>query len=77
MVVHFCRDEGRPTFEEFAQRLVALRIHLFILVSGSGLSWSLPAPFLQCDPALTPRLGSGVLAGPLRIDEEFQKYLVS
>ena len=31
-----------------------------------------PAPFLQCDPALTPR-GSGVLADPLRIDEEFQK----
>ena len=31
-----------------------------------------PAPFLQCDPALTP-WGSGVLADPLRIDEEFQK----
>ena len=31
-----------------------------------------PAPFLQCDPALTPR-ASGVLADPLRIDEEFQK----
>ena len=31
-----------------------------------------PAPFLQCDPALTPGV-SGDLAGPLRIDEEFQK----
>ena len=31
-----------------------------------------PAPFLQCDPVLTPG-GSGVLADPLRIDEEFQK----
>ena len=31
-----------------------------------------PAPFLQCDPALTPG-GSGVLADPLGIDEEFQK----
>ena len=31
-----------------------------------------PAPILQCDPALTPG-GSGVLADPLRIDEEFQK----
>ena len=31
-----------------------------------------PAPFLQCDPVLTPG-GSSVLADPLRIDEEFQK----
>ena len=31
-----------------------------------------PAPFLQCDPALTPG-GSGVLSDPVRIDEEFQK----
>ena len=31
-----------------------------------------PAPFLQCDPALTPG-GSGVLSDPMRIDEEFQK----
>ena len=30
------------------------------------------APFLQCDPALTPGC-SGVLADSLRIDEEFQK----
>ena len=28
-----------------------------------------PAPFLQCDPHLTP----GVLADPARIDEEFRK----
>ena len=31
-----------------------------------------PAPFLQCDPALTPGC-SGVLADPVRIDEEFRK----
>ena len=31
-----------------------------------------PAPFLQCDPRLTPR-GSGVLADPARIGEEFRK----
>ena len=31
-----------------------------------------PAPFLQCDPALTPGV-SGVLSDPVRIDEEFQK----
>ena len=31
-----------------------------------------PAPFLQCDPALTPG-GSGVLSASMRIDEEFQK----
>ena len=35
-----------------------------------------PAPFLQCDPVLTPG-GSGVLADPLRIEEEFPKSLVS
>ena len=32
----------------------------------------LPAPFLQCKPHLTPG-GSGVLADPARIDEEFRK----
>ena len=32
----------------------------------------LPAPFLQCQPHLTPG-GSGVLADPARIDEEFPK----
>ena len=32
----------------------------------------LPAPFLQCEPQLTPG-GSGVLADPARIDEEFRK----
>ena len=31
-----------------------------------------PAPFLQCHPHLTPD-GSGVLADPARIDEEFRK----
>ena len=30
-----------------------------------------PAPFLQCEPHVTP--GSGVLADPARIDEEFRK----
>ena len=32
----------------------------------------LPAPFLQCEPRLTPG-ESGVLADPARIDEEFRK----
>ena len=31
-----------------------------------------PSPFLQCAPRLTPG-GSGVLADPARIDEEFRK----
>ena len=31
-----------------------------------------PAPFVQCEPHLTPG-GSGVLADPARIDEEFRK----
>ena len=31
-----------------------------------------PAPFLQCDPLVTPG-GSGFLADPGRIDEEFRK----
>ena len=31
-----------------------------------------PAPYLQCEPHLTPG-GSGVLADPARIDEEFRK----
>ena len=31
-----------------------------------------PSPFLRCDPRLTPG-GSGVLASPDRIDEEFRK----
>ena len=35
-----------------------------------------PAPFLQCKPHLTPG-GSGVLADPARIDEEFRKVLAS
>ena len=35
-----------------------------------------PAPFLQCEPHLTPD-GSGVLSGPVRIDEEFRKAWLS
>ena len=35
-----------------------------------------PAPFLQCEPGLTPG-GSGVLANPARIDEELPKGLAS
>ena len=31
-----------------------------------------PSPFLRCDPRLTPG-GSGVLADPAPIDEEFRK----
>ena len=31
-----------------------------------------PAPFLQCEPCLTPG-GSGVLSDPARIDEELRK----
>ena len=31
-----------------------------------------PAPFLQCEPHLSPG-GSGVLSDPSRIDEEFRK----
>ena len=31
-----------------------------------------PAPFLQCEPRLSPG-GSGVLSDPSRIDEEFRK----
>ena len=44
---------------------------MFILTSGLGLTW-FPAPFLQCDPLITPG-GSGVLAEPGRTDEEFRK----
>ena len=36
----------------------------------------LPAPFFQCKPHLTPG-GSGVLAHPARIDEEFRKAWLS
>ena len=31
-----------------------------------------PAPFLQCDPRLTPD-GSGILSDPSQIDAEFRK----
>ena len=54
------------------ERVVAGGSSCSSLTSGLGLSWFLPAPFLQCDPALTPG-GSGVLADPARIDEEFRK----
>ena len=45
--------------------------------SCSSLQWLRPdlvppAPFLQCEPHLTPG-GSGVLADPAGIDEEFRK----
>ena len=39
---------------------------------GSSRSSEWVAPFLQCQPYLTPG-GSGVLADPARIDEEFRK----
>ena len=53
------------------------RILWFILTSGLGLICPFPpplppVPFLQCKPHLTPG-GSGVLADPARIDEEFRK----
>ena len=49
-----------------------VRIHLFIQKKWLRPELVPPAPFLQCDPALTPG-GSGVLVDPLRIDEEFRK----
>ena len=48
------------------------RILLFILTSGSGLTWCSLTPFSQCDPLCTPG-GSSVLADPARIVEEFRK----
>ena len=39
-------------------------------VVQAGLGF--PCSFLQCDPPITPA-GSGVLADPARIDEEFRK----
>ena len=47
-----------------------VRILSFILTSGSGLTWCSLLLFLQCDPLVTLG-GSGVLAAPSRIDEEF------
>ena len=41
-------------------------------IGGLGLIWFPPAPFLQCEPRLSPG-GSGVLSDPSRIDEEFRK----
>ena len=43
-----------------------------IPLGGFVQIWFLPAPFLQCEPHLTPG-GSGVLSDPARIDEEFRK----
>ena len=40
--------------------------------SGSGQIWSHLAPYLQCEPHLSPG-GSGVLSDPANIDEEFCK----
>ena len=45
---------------------------MFSLTGSSGLIWSLLLPFLQREPHLTPG-GSGVMADPARIDEEFRK----
>ena len=47
---------------------------MFVLTSGPGLTWFSLLLFLQCDPLITPA-GSGVLADPTRIDEEFRKRL--
>ena len=58
----------------FIRRLVAHRRSVGIATWRSWLRADLvpPSPFLQCDRALTPG-GSGVLADPARIDEEFRK----
>ena len=45
---------------------------MYTRFSGLGLIWFPPAPFLQCEPHLSPG-GSGVLSDPSRIDEEFRK----
>ena len=41
-------------------------------ITGFAMTWFLPAPFLQWELHLTPG-GSGVLADPATIDEEFRK----
>ena len=46
------------------------RIPWFILIAGFVRILVPPAPFLQCEPHLTPD-GSGVLADPNQIDAEF------
>ena len=43
-----------------------MKIPWFILTSGSGPDLVPPAPFLHLTPG-----GSGVLADPAKIDEEF------
>ena len=45
------------------------RVHPYKWLRSDLMS---PAPFLQCEPRLTP-CGSGVLANLVRIDEEFRK----
>ena len=64
--------------------LIVVMLVLLLGVVGFGkILWSIldrwlradrlpPSPFLQCDRALTPG-GSGVLADPAGIDEEFRK----
>ena len=74
----------RPS--DFIHRVVVYRREEAILEWRNGLredplvhpyKWLrpdlvLPAPILQCDPLITPG-GSGFLADPTRIDEEFRK----
>ena len=48
------------------------KIPWYIPTVGFGLIWCRPAPFLQCDPRLTPD-GSGTLSDPTQIDAEFRK----
>ena len=48
------------------------RILLFIRIGGFAQICFPPAPFLQCEPHLSPG-GSGVLSDPARIDAEFRK----
>ena len=66
-VVFHRRDEAIRGWRNWIRRTF-----WYIPLSGSGLIWFPPAPFLQCDPHLTPG-GSGVLADPARIDEEIRK----
>ena len=47
-----------------------------IFIGGFVLIWFLPLFFCSCKPHLTPS-GSGVLADPARIDEEFRKAWAS
>ena len=49
-----------------------VRILLFVFTGDFRPDLVPCAPVLQCEPHLTPG-GSGVLADPARIDEEFRK----